>query len=86
LPFKLSSRGDLLVLGDAHGFAVERVEVPALAINEGLIRIPHATGELIRCSGLSPGKSNGNVCGAPVVEGRGQAIEAKGQTPPSPLE
>lgn len=65
LPFKISSQGDVLILGDAHGFAVERVEVPALAINEALLRVPHALGDLVRCSGLSPGKSNGRVCGAP---------------------
>jgi hypothetical protein len=62
LPFRLSSTGDVLVLGDAHGFAVERLELPALAINATLQRFPSGQGELEICEHASPGEINGASC------------------------
>jgi hypothetical protein len=62
LPFRISSTGDVLVLGDAHGFAVERLEVPALAINATLQRFPNGKGELTVCDQASPARDNGTAC------------------------
>jgi len=62
LPFRISSLGDVLVLGDAHGFAVERLEVPALAINATLQRFPSGKGALAACDQASPGRANGAAC------------------------
>lgn len=59
LPFKLSSSGDVLVLGNAHGFAVDRLELPALAINSTLQRFH---GELLVCDHGTPGAPNGSSC------------------------
>lgn len=64
LPFRLSSAGDVLVLGDAHGFAVERLELPALAINATLQRFPSGQGALEVCEHASPGVANGESCAA----------------------
>jgi hypothetical protein len=61
LPFKLSSEGDVLVLGDAHGFAVERIELPALGINEALMRFD-TNGALVPCKHPSPNAPNGAKC------------------------
>jgi hypothetical protein len=62
LPFKLSSLGDVLVLGDAHGFAVERVELPALGINEALMRFDRKDAPLVLCKRPSPNAPNGAKC------------------------
>ena len=64
LPFKISSTGDVLVLGDAHGFAVERLELPPLAINATLQRFPDGKGELVPCEHASPAAPNGASCPA----------------------
>jgi hypothetical protein len=63
LPFKISGRGEVLVLGDARGWAIERVAVPPLNVNEALARLPHGTGRLSRCGRPSPGRPNGQTCG-----------------------
>jgi hypothetical protein len=65
LPFRLSSTGDTLVLGDAHGFAVERLELPVLGINATLQRFPNGRGELVVCEHPSPARDNGAACAAP---------------------
>jgi len=65
LPFRISSLGDVLVLGDVHGFAVERLELPALAINATLQRFPSGNGQLIACDHASPARDNGAACAAP---------------------
>ncbi len=65
LPFRISSTGDVLVLGDAHGFAVERLELPALAVNATLQRFPSGKGELTPCDHASPARPNGVACAAP---------------------
>ena len=75
LPFRLSSKGDVLVLGDAHGFAVERVELPLLAINATLQRFPNASGELEVCESASPGHANGEQC-APPKKSKAKALAA----------
>jgi hypothetical protein len=62
LPFKLSSTGEVLVLGDAHGFAVERLELPVLGINATLQRFPDGKGELVVCAHASPAAPNGPSC------------------------
>jgi hypothetical protein len=64
LPFRISSAGDVLVLGDAHGFAVERLELPALGVNATLQRFPSGRGELRVCEHASPGVPNGARCDA----------------------
>lgn len=64
LPFRISSTGDVLVLGDAHGFAVERIELPALGINATLQRFPNGSGELQPCEHATPGTANGPTCTA----------------------
>jgi len=62
LPFRISSKGDVLVLGDAHGFAIERVELPALGVNATLQRFPNGRGQLKVCEHASPGATNGSMC------------------------
>ena len=64
LPFRISSKGDVLVLGDAHGFAVERVELPPLGINATVQRFPNGRGELVVCDYASPAADNGPSCAA----------------------
>lgn len=64
LPFRLSATGEVLVLGDAHGFAVERVELPPLGVNATFQRFPDARGELQVCEHPTPGAPNGERCGA----------------------
>jgi len=64
LPFKISSSGDTLVLGDAHGFAVERLDIPALGINTTLQRFPNGRGVLVACQHPSPARDNGAECTA----------------------
>jgi len=75
LPFKISSTGDVLVLGDAHGFAVERIEVPALAINATLQRFPNGRGELVACEHASPAAANPATC-APSAPSKGRGPRA----------
>lgn len=62
LPFKVSASGDELVLEDEHGAEVDRVVVPALAVNQAFARLPNAHGELTRCRFATPGRSNGDRC------------------------
>jgi hypothetical protein len=62
LPFKISGRGDVLVLGNARGWAIDRVEVPPLEVNEALARLPSGTGQMSRCGRPSPGRPNGQTC------------------------
>ena len=74
LPFRISAKGDVLALGDAHGFAVERIELPALGINATLQRFPNGSGELVPCESPSPGAANGDRCAPP----KKKAAKAKG--------
>jgi len=67
LPFRISSTGDTLVLGNAHGFAVERLDIPVLGINATLQRFPNGRGELMVCEHPSPALDNGAACAAPAA-------------------
>lgn len=78
LSFRISAKGDVLVLGDAHGFAVERIEVPPLAVNATLQRFPNARGELVVCEHGSPALPNGPSCS---VLGSGSAKKKKKKAP-----
>lgn len=65
LPFRLSSRGDALELVTETGSAVDRIEIPQLRANHAYARIPDASSRLTVCRYATPGRANGDSCGAP---------------------
>jgi hypothetical protein len=62
LPFKISSQGDTLYLEHRESGEIERIDVPALAVNEAFVRLPDG---LRVCRYASPERQNGDACGPP---------------------
>ena len=65
LPFNVSSGGETLELLDAAGHVLVALSVPSLGENESLSRFPDGEGSFARCRFASPGRANGEQCGAP---------------------
>ncbi|MFT3922437.1 MAG: PEP/pyruvate-binding domain-containing protein [Myxococcales bacterium] len=64
-PFKLSASGDRVVLTHDECGEVDRLELPALPLNQSLARLPDATGTGVVCRYATPGRSNGDRCEPP---------------------
>ena len=61
LPFKLSSKGDRVTLVGPSCVPADRVELPALELNQSFARFPDG-GEWSACRYASAGRSNGAQC------------------------
>jgi len=65
LNFKLSADGELLRLFERNTTEVDRARVPALDDHHAYARMPDGTGEFADCGWATPGRPNGESCGAP---------------------
>jgi len=65
LPFKLSAGGEKVFLHHKGCGAVDKLELPALALNESWTRLPDATGEPVVCMFPTPDRLNGSACEPP---------------------
>jgi hypothetical protein len=65
LPFGLDADGDVVELVHTRCGAVDRVELPALAVNDTFARAPDATGAFAHCAYGTPARSNGDQCAPP---------------------
>lgn len=66
--WKLSAEGGTLELVHLPTASVsDRVEVPALELNQAYARSPSLHGEFARCRYASPERDNGETCAAPVT-------------------
>jgi hypothetical protein len=65
LPWKLDPDGERVELVDPHGHVVDRVEVPALLVNEAYARFPSGHGKLQKCRYATPERESGAQCGPP---------------------
>jgi hypothetical protein len=69
LPFKLAAEGDELILRNAGGTIVDRVQFGEILENEASARIPDGLGDWQRCRYATPTRSNGQLCApAPAPE------------------
>ena len=65
LPFRVSSRGEVLAIRDRQAAVQSQVTVPQLAENEVWARFPNDTGDFQACRYASPLKPNGAACAPP---------------------
>lgn len=62
LPFKLSSSGDNVILEDASGNEIDRVDIPELGADQSFSRFPDGRGEFKTCVAPTPASENGSSC------------------------
>ena len=74
LGFKISAKGERLILRDAHGALADEVVLPAMNVNEAFARIPDGSDDWTRCRYATPARSNGQRCGpSPPPDTAGQS-------------